>query len=64
MEKRFRFENKSVIILAHLVKDVTYKFIYIVEGVKYNEYEREVNGLNKEMEQAVEHCKTMILMGL
>lgn len=61
-QRRFRYQNKSVIIDAQLVEGIMYKFVYIVEGSIIKEYEQEVNGLQKALDLAVEHAKSIILM--
>lgn len=61
-QRRFRYQNKSVIIDAQLVEGIKYKFVIIVEGSIVNEYEQEVNGLQKALDLAVEHAKSIILM--
>ena len=61
---QFRFDNKSVIVVAEKVEDeeIKYKFICFVDGEESYDYEQDVNGLDKAMEEAKEHFKTCIRM--
>lgn len=63
MKRSFTFNGKSVIVVAQLIEntETKYKFEYFSEGTLFNEYEKEVNGLTKEMDNAVEHAKKLLL---
>ena len=64
MVRRFIFQNKSVVISAQQVEGINYKFTYKVDDKVFHEFDKEINGSNSEMDDVVEHCKSMILQYL